>query len=40
MPGIFDDAGFWDHFAVTKLRRKPGFRAWTDDYSNIVQILQ
>jgi hypothetical protein len=37
---ILDDANFGDHFAVSKLRLKPGFRAWTDDYSNIVQILQ
>ncbi len=36
----FSDADFGDHFAVSKLRPKPGFRAWTDDYSNIVQILQ
>jgi len=37
---LFNDANFGDHFAVSKLRLKPGFRAWTDDYSNIVQILQ
>jgi hypothetical protein len=37
---LLDDANFGDHFAVSKLRLKPGFRAWTDDYSNIVQILQ
>lgn len=36
----FSDADFGDHFAVSKLRPKAGFRAWTDDYSNIVQILQ
>jgi spermidine synthase len=39
-PAIFSDADFGDYFAMSKLRRKPGFRAWTDDYSNIVQILQ
>ncbi|HEV1284222.1 MAG TPA: fused MFS/spermidine synthase, partial [Bryobacteraceae bacterium] len=39
-PSLFNDADFGDHFAVSKLRPKPGFRAWTDDYSNIVQILQ
>ena|ERR1035437_10102875 len=39
-PALFTDAYFGDHFAVGKLRRKPGFRAWTDDYSNIIQILQ
>jgi hypothetical protein len=39
-PTLFTDADFGDHFAVSKLRRKPGFRGWTDDYSNIIQILQ
>jgi hypothetical protein len=37
---LLNEANFGDHFAVSKLRPKPGFRAWTDDYSNIVQILQ
>jgi len=37
---LVEEANFGDHFAVSKLRMKPGFRAWTDDYSNIVQILQ
>ena len=39
-PALFEHANFQDHFAVSKLQRKPGFRGWTDDYSNIVQILQ
>jgi hypothetical protein len=39
-PALFDHANFQEKWAVTKLKRKPGFRAWTDDYSNIVQILQ
>jgi spermidine synthase len=37
---LFQHANFHDTWAVTKLKRKPGFRSWTDDYSNIVQILQ
>jgi hypothetical protein len=37
---LVEEANFGDHFAVSKLRPKAGFRAWTDDYSNIVQILQ
>ena len=39
-PALFDHANFQDKFAVSKLKRKPGFRGWTDDYSNIIQILQ
>jgi SAM-dependent methyltransferase len=39
-PALFDLPNFQDKFAVAKLKRKPGFRGWTDDYSNIVQILQ
>jgi hypothetical protein len=39
-PAIFEHPNFHDKFAVTQLKRKPGFRGWTDDYSNIVQILQ
>jgi hypothetical protein len=39
-PALFDHANFQDKFAISKLVRKPGFRGWTDDYSNIVQILQ
>ena len=37
---LFDHKNFQDEFAVSHLERKPGFRAWTDDYSNIIQILQ
>lgn len=37
---LLDDGNFGDRFAVGKLHLKGGFRAWTDDYSNIVQILQ
>ena len=37
-------AHFFEHpffkGASTPLRPKPGFRAWTDDFSNIVQILK
>ena len=39
-PALFEHANFQDKFAISKLMRKPGFRGWTDDYSNIVQILQ
>jgi SAM-dependent methyltransferase len=39
-PAMFEHPNFHDKFAITKLKRKPGFRGWTDDYSNIVQILQ
>jgi hypothetical protein len=39
-PAIFENASFNDSFAIGRLRRKPGFRGWTDDYSNIIQILQ
>jgi spermidine synthase len=39
-PGFFQHANFQDKFTIAKLDRKPGFRRWTDDYSNIVQILQ
>jgi SAM-dependent methyltransferase len=39
-PSLFAQADFQDKFAVSSLKRKPGFRGWTDDYSNIVQILQ
>jgi len=37
---LFEHANFQDKFAVSKLKRKPGFRGWTDDYSNIIQSLQ
>jgi hypothetical protein len=39
-PALFEHANFQDKFAISKLVRKPGFRGWTDDYSNIVQIVQ
>jgi hypothetical protein len=39
-PAMFDNPNFEDKYAISKLKRKPGFRGWTDDYSNIVQILQ
>lgn len=39
-PATFEHRNLQDKFAVTKLKRKPGFRGWTDDYSNIIQILQ
>jgi hypothetical protein len=39
-PAIFNHANFQDRWSVSDLKRKPGFRVWTDDYSNIVQILQ
>jgi hypothetical protein len=39
-PAILEHANFQDKFATSKLKRKPGFRGWTDDYSNIIQILQ
>jgi len=39
-PQIFENADFIDDIEISKLERKPGFRGWTDDYSNIVQILQ
>ncbi len=38
-PGFFDRAGFHDS-SVARLRTKPGFRPWTDDYSNLIQILR
>ena len=40
VPGMFEHPNFADSFAISKLKRKPGFRGWTDDYSNIIQILQ
>ena len=36
---FFGDAAF-DKAEVRRARAKPTFRAWTDDYSNIVQILK
>ncbi len=40
VPSVLEHPNFQDKFAISKLKRKPGFRGWTDDYSNIVQILQ
>jgi spermidine synthase len=37
--GIFEDPAF-DNADVRPAHAKPSFRAWTDDYSNIVQILK
>jgi hypothetical protein len=37
---LFDDPNFYDKFFISKLQRRPSFRGWTDDYSNIIQILQ
>jgi hypothetical protein len=36
---IFTHEEFQDGF-VDKLRRRPNFRPWTDDYSNVIQILK
>ena len=36
---IFLDKAFDDAF-ITPAKSKKGFRAWTDDYSNVVQILK
>ena len=40
VPALFEHANFQDKFAINRLKRTPGFRGWTDDYSNIIQILQ
>ena len=36
---IFDHENFHDA-SVARIHTKPGFRPWTDDYSNILQILK
>jgi hypothetical protein len=36
---VFADPNFQDASTMA-LRPRPGFRAWTDDYSNIIQILR
>jgi hypothetical protein len=36
---IFDNGNFQDA-SVDRLRANPKVRAWTDDYSNIIQILK
>jgi hypothetical protein len=38
-PEIFNRADFQDE-SVDKIRGRPNFRPWTDDYSNIIQILK
>ncbi len=38
-PRIFEHANFQDP-SVNRIRTKKGFRPWTDDYSNIIQILK
>jgi hypothetical protein len=38
-PEIFGNATFQDA-NIYQLQPKPGFRLWTDDYSNIIQILK
>ena len=36
---IFKHANFQDGF-VDQLRARPNFRPWTDDYSNVIQLLR
>ncbi len=36
-PSIFQHPNLQD-FTIRPMRIDPGFRAWTDDYSNIVRI--
>jgi hypothetical protein len=38
-PAIFAHPNF-QHANTSVLQPRPGFRAWTDDYSNIIQILR
>jgi len=38
-PRVFQGAGFNDQ-SVDPIRANPKIRAWTDDYSNIIQILK
>jgi hypothetical protein len=38
-PEIFNRADFQDE-SVDTIRGRPNFRSWTDDYSNIIQILK
>ncbi len=38
-PNIFNHPNF-RYPSVDQVRTKPGFRPWTDDYSNIIQILK
>jgi len=37
-PQVFDQPAFQSHMG--KIKVKPGLRLWTDDYSNLWQILQ
>jgi spermidine synthase len=37
-PAIFDHPNFGK--TAVRIRTRPGFRPWTDDYSNIIQILK
>ena len=39
-PAIFADPEFQGSPTSTALQPRKGFRAWTDDYSNIIQILR
>jgi SAM-dependent methyltransferase len=40
-PALFQHPNFQDAWSeVDVLERRPRFRGWTDDYSNIIQILQ
>ncbi|HVO98136.1 MAG TPA: fused MFS/spermidine synthase [Bryobacteraceae bacterium] len=39
-PSLFDRTPFRDKYAISPMKRRAGFHAWTDDYSNIVEILQ
>ncbi|PYT17511.1 MAG: hypothetical protein DMG59_07135 [Acidobacteria bacterium] len=36
---LFHHANFHGR-SITRIEYKPGFRAWTDDYSNIIQIIK
>jgi spermidine synthase len=38
-PAVFADPNFRDA-STAPLQVRKGFRAWTDDYSNIIQILR
>ena len=38
-PAVFSDANFQDG-STSVLQARKGFRTWTDDYSNIIQILR
>jgi hypothetical protein len=38
-PAVFADPNFQDA-STAPLQERKGFRTWTDDYSNIIQILR